>query len=278
MDTRDVNMLAGDWRNRLRVLFYRVAHALANRWADGQTAITERMADWVGVPPQQLWGIWPSGANLDRFAKAQRDRLWPANGEPIHLVYVGALLAERNLLPLCHAIQAASGAGMELILTVVGDGPARGELEEFAQGGQAKIRVLPVVPHEQIPEVLAQAHVGVASLASPDEQKYQASSPIKLFEYMASGLPILATRNPCYVDVLGKGKIAFWTDDASVEGLMAALGTIWGARSSLRRMGLESAFLAREWSWRASARKLSRGLKKGLHRDAGDLSPASQWQ
>ena len=40
-------------------------------------------------------------------------------------------------------------------------------------------------PHDQIPEVLARAHVGV--LPFPDEEKFRVSSPIKLFEYMAAG-------------------------------------------------------------------------------------------
>jgi len=273
MDTRDVNMLAGDLKNRLRVLFYSAAHVLANRWADGQTAITARMADWVGIPPGKLWGTWPSGADVGRFASAQTTRRWPLDGEPIHLMYVGALLAERNLLPLCRAVEEANSAGMELNLTVVGDGPARGELEEFARERGRRIDVLPAIPHEQISGLLARAHVGVTSLARPEEKKYQASSPIKLFEYMASGLPILATRNLCYIDVVGRRGVAFWAEDVSVDGLLNALRTIWSTRGSLQEMGRESADLAREWTWLESARKLSRGLERGLCRDAALLPP-----
>ena len=56
--------------------------------------------------------------------------------------------------------------------------------------------------------MLAAADIGVTSLPSPDDVKYEASSPLKLFEYMAAGLPVLATSNRCHTDVVGAGGYA----------------------------------------------------------------------
>ncbi len=263
-DTRDLVVPHRNWKNRLRVLFHGLMHGLANRWADGQTTITPRMADLVRIPAHQLWGIWPSGVNPARFAPAQVARRWPLADEPVHLIYVGVLLHERNLLLLCQAVEKAHAEGMAFILTLVGDGPARADLEEFAHQTAGRIRVAPPVPHDQVPQWLAQAHVGVTALFSPDQEIFQASSPIKLFEYMAAGLPVLATRIVCHTDVVGDGRYAFWADQADMQSLLAALRLVWQNRDSLGEMGRQAAEAAQAWTWHESAKKLKTSLEYGL--------------
>jgi glycosyltransferase involved in cell wall biosynthesis len=266
MDTRDLNPAGGGWRDKLRVSFYALAHWLANHWSDGQTAITERMADLVKIPPRLLFGTWPSGVIPERFAPAYLARCWPAPGEPIHLVYIGRLQGERNLMNLSVAVDRMNAQGTDFILSLVGDGPEQPALERFAHQAGERIRVLAPVPHEKVPELLAEAHVGVTSLPPVADQKYQASSPIKLFEYMAAGLPVLATRNACHVDVVGNGKYAFWAEDASVDGLCEALQAIWDAASSLQDRGQEALEAAQAWTWGESARQLKLALETGLAR------------
>jgi len=262
MDTRTVPMATATWKDRLRALFYRVMNQVANRWADGQTAITQHMAKTVSIPAQRLWGIWPSGVNLDLFAPAQTARRWPAPGEPIHLIYVGVLHHERNLMTLSRAVEKANAEGMAFVLSLIGKGTERLDLEKFALQTEGRVRVLPPVPYNQVPKSLARAHIGV--LPFPDEEKIRVSSFIKLFEYMAAGLPLLATRIVCHTDVVNGGNYVFWAEDASVEGLLAALRLAWRDRASLGRMGREAATAAQAWTWQASARKLSDALERGI--------------
>jgi glycosyltransferase involved in cell wall biosynthesis len=262
MDTRTVAMTLATRKDRVRALFYKLAHWLANQWADGQTAITWRMAQVVGIPSQQLWGIWPSGVDGDLFAPAQAARRWPTPQEPIRIIYVGVFYAERSLLPLCQAVERANAEGMAFVLSLVGDGPQRVDLEAFAQQTEGRVQVLPPVPHEKVPDVLAQAHLG--ALPFPDEEKFRVSSPIKLFEYMAAGLPIMATRIVCHTDVVGDKDYAFWAENATVDGLLAALRLVWSDRASLPQKARESAAAAQAWTWQESARKLKVALECGI--------------
>lgn len=264
MDTRDLDVSGGNLKNRLRVRFYRLMHRLAKYWTDGQTAITQRMAELVRIPSEKLWGTWPSGVDLQQFAPALSMRQWPAKGESIHLVYVGVLLPERNLLTLSQAVEAANAEGMSFILSLVGDGTAREELERFALGTEGRVRVVPPVPHDQVVRWLAQAHVGIASPFLPDQVIFQASSPIKLFEYMAAGLPVLATRVACYTDVVANDGYVFWAERADTPGIRAALRQVWQMRISLHEMGNQAAHAAQAWTWAASARKLGQALEFGL--------------
>lgn len=267
MDTRDLNLVAEDLRTRLRSAYYRWGQRLANRWADGQTTITLRMAELTGVREDRLWGTWPSGVHAEPFAEAQASRRWPSSTEPIKLVYIGILLRERNLAPLCQAVEMANAAGMAFELTIVGNGPEKAYVDELLEYGARQgsgVQILPPVPHDQVPALLGRAHVGVAALPLPTAVKYQASSPIKLFEYLAAGLPVLVSRNPCYTDVVGSGQYAFWVEGVTEGELAAALQAIWAVRDRLEVLGREAGDAAAGWTWRRTAEKLKVALLRGL--------------
>lgn len=265
MDTRTVPMedkATSSLRDRIRGWFYNHINSWANTWVDGQTAITRRMADWVRIPDQQLWGVWPSGASIDFFLSSRQLRDWTQLNERVNLIYVGVLHYERKLLELSKAVMLAAEKGMNFHLYLTGDGSQRRELEDFAATTGGRIMVNPPIPHSEIPRHLTNAHIGV--LPFPDEPKYRVSSPIKLFEYMASGMPILATRIVCHTDVIQDGKYVFWSDDASVEGLLNALQEIWINREKLQSMGELAAKDSIKWTWKESARHLSHAFIHGL--------------
>ncbi len=265
MDTRDLDAPGGHGlRYRFRTAHGALVRRLAGGWADGQTAITERMAELVRIPRKQLWGTWPSGVNLEDYAPAQALRRWPGEAEPIRLVYTGTLLPERNLVAMCQAVEHANAAQMQFSFRLYGGGSSRAELEAFASGTAGRVSVCAPVPHEQIPSVLAQAHVGVTSLFFPNQALFQASSPIKLFEYMAAGMPILALRMPCHTDAAGDSPCVFWAETPTVEGLTAALRALWSQRATLASAGCAAAELSREYTWAASARKFALALEHGL--------------
>jgi len=146
-----------------------------------------------------------------------------------------------------------------LILT--GSGTEKESLQEFASHTSGRIEVNNPIPHDLVPNLLSRAHIGV--LPFPDEEKYRVSSPIKLFEYMASGLAIMATRIVCHTDVIQNGSYTFWAEDSSTKGLFETLKQIWHSQPSLKGMGIEAALASQNWTWKESAIKLSNALLFG---------------
>ncbi len=265
MDTRTMEMtprVNQSFKERVRRKYYEITEKWVNNWVDGRTAITRRMADVVGISQEKLWGIWPSGVDDSLFTQCEKKRVWPQTGGVIHLVYIGVLTIERNLLTFCQAVEKANSEGMRFTMTLIGSGSAQAELEAFAAQSEGRIRVLPPVEHAEIPNLLAQAHVGV--LPFPDEVKFQVSSPIKLFEYMASGLVILSTRIVCHTDVIGDGDFGFWAEKSDVPSFLSALRDVWGKSDHLPLKGTHSIHASRAWTWRESARKLGAALESGL--------------
>jgi len=274
MDTRTLPMVPKEharWQDRLRHAFYLGMSRLANRVADGRTAITARMAEAERIPPEHLLGTWPSAVDLDVFGAAQASRRWPEAEEPVHLIYVGALHRERMLLNLCRAVEAADDSGMHYVLNLIGDGSQRKELVAYAAHTQGRVRVSAPVPHERVPEVLSQAHVGV--LPFPDERKFRVSSPIKLYEYLAAGLAVLATRITCHTDVMGDADYAIWAESASDSDLLRSLEILWARRLDLPQMGEHAAQDAGGHTWRDSAMALGAALERVLSRDKPLKSP-----
>ncbi|MBN1121014.1 MAG: glycosyltransferase [Anaerolineae bacterium] len=264
VDTRTLHMLPPDQetlRDRLRRWFYILMDWLSNSLADGRLAITKRMAEVLNIPGDQLWGVWTSGVDAEQFQPALVDRRWPEEGEPVNLVYIGLQHYERNLMALSRAVALANQEGMAFRLILVGEGQEHEKLTAFAAQTGDLIDVRPPVPHAEIPAVLAEAHVG--TLPFPDEEKFRVSSPIKLFEYMAAGLPVMATAIVCHTDVM-EDDYAFWARGSDVERLLDALRDIWQKRGSLQEMGRLAAEASNRWTWAGSASNLKAALEKGM--------------
>jgi glycosyltransferase involved in cell wall biosynthesis len=106
----------------------------------------------------------------------------------------------------------------------------------------------------------------VGVLPFPDEEKFQVSSPVKLFEYMAAGLSILATRIVCHTDVAGEDAFTFWADESTPESFYTTLECVQKNRAQLPVMGQRAAEAAEAYTWHASAMRLKDALEKGLER------------
>jgi glycosyltransferase involved in cell wall biosynthesis len=124
------------------------------------------------------------------------------------------------------------------------------------------VAVYPAVPHDQIQEWLAKAHIGV--LPFPDEEKFRVSSPIKLFEYMAAGMPVLTTRIECHTSVLQNEGNSFWAEESTVDAFVECLRQVWNKRDDLPAMGKISEKESQKWTWAESAANLGKALDYGL--------------
>lgn len=82
---------------------------------------------------------------------------------------------------------------MDVELLIVGDGPRRGAVEERAAQLDLSDRVTITgwVPYEQVPVLLASAHVGLDT--APATEVNNGSTMVKIREYLVVGLPVVAT-------------------------------------------------------------------------------------
>jgi glycosyltransferase involved in cell wall biosynthesis len=173
-----------------------------------------------------------------------------------HVVFLGTLAAQdgvADLPPLIAALRgrhALAGARM----TVVGDGPSRGELESEFRRAQVSdaVEMTGWVPHARVPEILATADVCVDPAGcTPLNHR---STMIKIAEYLAAARPVVAyelleTRRTA-------GEAALYAgcgDREGLAGLVARLAADAGLRAELAGRARQR---APELVWERSEQRL----------------------
>jgi len=105
------------------------------------------------------------------------------------------------------------------------------------------VRMLGVLAHEDLPAELAAADVGIIPFRINDLTL--ATDPIKLYEYLGAGLPVVSTPMPEVVAREAEGRVRTAADaDRFAEAIRALAAARWEPSAARARIGL-----ARENTW-----------------------------
>jgi len=169
-------------------------------------------------------------------AIAFRPRLLPSEG-PVQALCVASLQEYKGHRHLLHAL-----AGLDrLRLTLVGDGPLRGELEALcAQLGIAeRVRWLGSLTEDEVRRELEAAEVFVLpSVVAADGQ--MEGIPVALMEAMAHGVPVVATRLSGIPELVRDGRTGVLAEPADADSLRRALEGVLADPEAARRRAEEA--------------------------------------
>jgi glycosyltransferase involved in cell wall biosynthesis len=199
----------------------------------------------IGVPEERVL-LTPTGVDLDAFADTPdpvplRRRL----GLDSRFV-VGWVGSFRRFHAVEHAVEAAADvAGSSLLL--VGDGPERGRIERLARDLRVPATFTGTVPHDELPAYLAAMDVAVVLAPRGEPFHY---SPLKLAEYMAAGLPVVAPASGQLAQRLTDGVDGVVVPPHDTAALGAALRRLRDDPEERVRLGKAAHAAAEaEWSW-----------------------------
>jgi glycosyltransferase involved in cell wall biosynthesis len=158
--------------------------------------------------------LFPNAVDVEHFARArQPDVQIPADLAAIpepRLLFVGALAAYKQDFGLLAAVARAHPDWSIVLIGAVGEGDPSTSVSVLE--GCASIHLLGPRPYAQLPAYLKGAAVGLIPALLNDYTR--AMFPMKFFEYLAAGLPVVATPLPAlkpygaFVDVAAE-PIAF---------------------------------------------------------------------
>jgi len=238
--------------------------AEALRSSAGIIAISKGLKDYCisqGIDESKII-IAPDAVDADEFkVKESREEAREKLGLPRTkkiVLYSGHLYSWKGADVLA---EAARELGNDTLTVFVGGTPWDIDAFKKKYGNDEKIMIVGQKPHSEIPLYLKAADV----LALPNSAKEDISrlytSPIKLFEYMASGTPIVASDLPSIREILDeKAAIFARPDDADslAKAIKYSLENISKA-VILSNRALEE---VKKYSWKERAKSIE-GFMKG---------------
>src|SRR3989344_1294613 len=144
--------------------------------------------------------VVPNGVDLNEFENARLDRIvWKKfnlNPEEKIVLYVGHLYRWKGVYTLIDSAQFIKEAKVVLIGGTEED---RKRAEKYVFEKEIKnVLIHPFVPHKEAIVFMKSADVLVLPNTALEERSQKYTTPIKLFEYLASGVPIVASDIPSF--------------------------------------------------------------------------------
>jgi len=158
-------------------------------------------------------------------------------------------------------LRAAPRLDANVRVLVVGDGPERGKLEALAGDLHIADRVVftGAVPHHAVPEHLAAMTVAAAPYRRQSDFYF---SPLKIVEYLAAGLPVVASQQGDLAQLVGTAGLMVSPDDA-VE-LADALDRVLAEPALRRAMHFAARRHAAGMTWDAAAAQVEAVLTSAI--------------
>ncbi len=237
---------------------------------NGIITITQNLKDYLidnyEIDINKLIVI-PDGVDIDKYSFDLNQE-----SQRVNLCYVGQLYTWKGLDVLLQAIPLVKE---DFHIFIVGgirdqtidptDHKAFKNLDAFIRENKLedKVSLTGYLKPNEVVSIYKKCQIGIIPLKDSLIARY-CTSPLKLFEYMASGLAIIATDLPSIREILedGKSAVLFKADDSNdlaiaIEGLIKNPGF-------RKKIAQESRKLARKYSWDSRAQQIKDFMERNI--------------
>jgi glycosyltransferase involved in cell wall biosynthesis len=221
LDALSVVARCDGWRERL----CREATALVAPLPDIVPAFARAKTETV------TWGANVRDFSPSRRSDAVRRELGIPDGA-LAVVFSGSFRPWHGVHVLEDAARALRHRD-DVFFVLVG-GPAAGEADGY------RGRHLGAIPYERMPDVLASSDVGVAPYDTARLRQLRLGfywSPLKIFEYMASGLPVVTIARPPLDEIVRAERDGLHVREADPADLARAIERLAADAEARARMG-----------------------------------------
>ena len=254
LDVRSIPVYSEKVKYFIDKIFFKRSLKIASTCFDGITYITDEMKKYCWSEfdlPEHKSEIWTSGVDINLFKSEKK-----GNGKKkFRLIYHGTITKNRGLDNVIKALALLREYDVGLFLLGAGDAIAGLKSLTHRLGLEDKILFHSQVLYREVPAFIRDSDVGV--LPFPNWPGWNTSSPIKMFEYLSCGKPVIATEIPAHVNVLHGKDFVFWVKEPSPEGFALAIKDIYDRRNDFRKKSQEIRnFVIKNYTWESQAEKL----------------------
>lgn len=165
--------------------------------------------------------------------------------------YIGSLSKERGIMKMA---QACKKADVPLVLagTFVSN-----ELKKEVLGVSRRITYKGNLAKPEVERLLNESYIGLSVLQDEGQYKHLDNLPTKVYEYMASGMPVLVSGFPYYRKVMQKYNCGICVRADSVEEIAAGMQWMLKHLKEAEKMGRNGKrIVMRKYNWEAEEKKL----------------------
>ena len=181
---------------------------------------------------------------------------------------------------VCYSGNTYSGRGIDLLIEVAQSlkealfmvvGGLESDIENYKKIARDKnaenFKLVGFVPHKDVPLYISSADVLVMPYTSQMTIKGGATavdftSPIKLFEYMASRRPIVATSLSTIKEILEDGSNALLVEPDDADLLTEGIKRVLEDRALAEKLAIRAASDVKKYTWEERVKRMLNGLGK----------------
>lgn len=220
--------------------------------SDAVIVINETLKDYaieMGSQPDRTY-LLRAGVDLERFNPhidgSRVRKQYKITKNDFVLFFMGWLYHFSGLKEVAVALAKTKKKEFSLKLLIVGEGDLYAELKKIQReyGLQDRIVLTGWQPYDKIPELLKASDLCL--LPAQDNEVMHNIVPIKIYEYMAAGKPVLATRLPGVMKEFGNNNGIIYVNEAR-EVVKRTVELI--KNGSLAEQGLRAKRFVERYSW-----------------------------
>ena len=197
--------------------------------------------------------IVPNGVDLSLFKTNIKKN-------PEKIVFAGAMYYHRGLDILLEAIPYVIKKIPNAKFILLGSGGEMNKLKKIVSDKKLEksVEFTGWINRDKIPQNISDASVGIGPLRLTDVTSR--ALPIKVLEYMAVSLPVIAKRGTLPLDVLENEKNGYFVDD--VEDLVEKIIELLNDPKKVENMGIQSLNMVQKFSWNNVVTDIIENVKK----------------
>lgn len=266
-------VVLGVLRNKALIVGAEAIEQFLYRWASKVVAVTQGVQTHVieqGAARNKVVLI-PNGADTDLFHPNNKNGSLQAElaltGKFI-AIYAGTHGLQASLASV---LQAASflRTYKEIVFLFVGNGAEKSALLRLSeQLGLPNVVFLDQQPRKRLAQFLAMSDVGIVHTSK--DPFFEGYLPVKIFEYMAAGCPILLGANGESLTLIEEAKAGIWVGPENPQGMAEAIMMLYknpDLRQKLGQNGRE--YAARYFSRTILVLRYQEVLTSVLNQDRG---------